>query len=186
MMMRPDHRRVDRNQPFGVIAVAAALQPAQDPIPGPIGRPGSVPPVNGLPRPVRLGQVTPGRTSPSPPQDRVHHASMRRPGPTQTPRPLYRQQRLQQRPLLIAQIVTIMHTTITAEPESILCQTRPSAPRQVFAAYVRRPGGASRRSPRSRCDPASLPRRPCDASTWTPDISTEFLTEDTTACAFQA
>lgn len=85
VVMRPDHRRVDRHQPLGVIAVTATLQPAQDPIPGPISRPGAVPAVHGLPRPVRLGQITPRRARANPPQDAVHHPTMRRPRSRRTP-----------------------------------------------------------------------------------------------------
>jgi len=54
-----------------------------------------------------------------------------------------------------------------------------SALRREFATYVRRPSGASRRSPRSRYDPVSLPRRPCEASTRTTHISTAFPAQDT-------
>ena len=51
--------------------------------------------------------------------------------------------------------------------------------RRESATYVRRPSGASRRSPRSINDPVSLPRRPCEASTRTTHISTAFPAQDT-------
>jgi hypothetical protein len=54
---------------------------------------------------------------------------------------------------------------------------RGSALRQEFATYLRRSCGASRRSPRSTCHPACLPRRPCDALAWTMDLCTAFLAQ---------
>src|SRR5947209_14556322 len=39
----------------------------------------------------------------------------------------------------------------------------------------------SRRSPQSRYDPVSLPRRPCDARTWTPPNAKEPRKHDTSA-----
>ena len=131
MVMSPHARGVDRDHPLGVVAVAATLQPAQDPVPRAVARPGPMPPVHGLPRPVRRRQIPPRRTSPSPPQDRIHHPPVRGPRPSLTAGALHRQQRLQQRPLLIGQIMTIMHVTIPAEPAPILCQTRPSSEASV-------------------------------------------------------
>ena len=55
----------------------------------------------------------------------------------------------------------------------------PSVLRRESATFVRRPGGASRRSPRSRYDPVSLPRRPGEPSTWTTHKSTAFPAQDT-------
>ena len=51
--------------------------------------------------------------------------------------------------------------------------------RPESAIYICRPGGASRRSPRSRYNPVSLPRRPCDASTRTTDLRDAFRTQGT-------
>ena len=72
---------------------------------------------------------------------------------------------------------------------------KPSVLRRGSGTHVRRPSGASRRSPRSRYDPVSLhcspqglevaplpqwlSRRPCDASTQTTHISTAFPAQDT-------
>src|SRR5690348_15400667 len=112
-MVSPDTGRVDRHHPVRVVPVAATHQLTQDPFPGPVSRPRPVASVHGPPRPVREREITPRRPRPGPPQHTVDHPAMRRPRPTLTASPLHRQQRLQRRPLLIGQIVTIMHATIT-------------------------------------------------------------------------
>jgi hypothetical protein len=71
------------------------------------------------------------------------------------------------------------HAVIGRTPSRISWAMTISVQRQESATYLRRPGGASLRSPRSRYDPVSLPRRPCDASTWTTEPSTGFLAQDT-------
>src|SRR3954452_8939266 len=125
MMMRPHARGIDRHHPLRIIAVATALQTPQRPLPGPITRPRPMPAIHGLPRAIGGRQVTPWRTRPGPPQDRVHHSPVRGPRTTLTASALHRKERLQLGPLLIGQIMTIMHATITPERAPNHCQTRP-------------------------------------------------------------
>jgi len=125
MVMRPHTGGIDRHHPLRIIPVATALQTAQRPLPGPITRPCPMPAIHGLPRPVRPRQIPPRRARPGPPQNPVHHPPVRDPRTSLTARALHRKERFQPSPLLIGQIMTIMHATITPEPDPDLCQTRP-------------------------------------------------------------
>src|SRR6476469_7133042 len=113
VVVSPDAGRVHRQNPLRIVAVAGPHQLGQDLLPVPVGRPGPVPSVDGLPRSVRGRKITPRRPCPGPPHHPVNHPAVRRPRPPLTTGPLGRQQRLQRRPLLIGQIMTIMHPTIT-------------------------------------------------------------------------
>ena len=145
--MRPHTGGIDRHHPLRIISVATALQTAQRPLPGPITRPCPMPAIHGLPRPVRPRQIPPRRARPGPPQNPVHHPPVRDPRTSLTARALHRKERFQPSPLLIGQIMTIMHATITPEPDPDLCQTRPraiprSTPRQIGDARLGVSGGS--------------------------------------------
>src|SRR3954452_24837912 len=87
-----------------------------------------MPVVDGLPVPVGGGQVPPRTPGAGPPQHPVDHRPVIRP-PTTPARCRVRQQRLQPRPLLVAQIITIMHTRCLPHPSPETRGTRPSVVR---------------------------------------------------------
>jgi len=116
--MRADHCRIRRDRPrLPLRLVAPGPQAVQDLLPRPVPRPATMPVIDGLPVPVLRGQVTPRAARPAPEQDPVDHHAVVIPAAT-LPR-VRRQQRLQPRPLLIAQIMPIQpiisHRPIQAE-----------------------------------------------------------------------
>jgi hypothetical protein len=87
---------------------SAPAQLIQDLLPSTVGRPTLMPVVHRLPIPIRTRQIPPRRPGPHPPQHPVDHGAMIGPPPS-PPARHPRQQRLQPSPVLIAQIVSIMH-----------------------------------------------------------------------------
>src|SRR4051794_24675034 len=91
-----------------------------------------MPVVDGLPVPVGGRQVPPRTPGARPPQHPVDHRPMIRP-PTTPTRCRVRQQRLHPGPLLVAQIMPIMHTRCLPHPSPEIRGTRPSLPRMRLA-----------------------------------------------------
>lgn len=116
MLMRPDHARVDGNDPFEVAdGVVFDDHPVEDPVPGAVLGPQPQPFMRCLPGPVTIRQVTPGRTSAQLPQDRVDDLTViPPPPPTTLPR---RQQWLDHRPCLVRQLTTTNHDRNPTEPQ---------------------------------------------------------------------
>ena len=109
VLVRPDHRRIHRQPPLpGDLLVSSGTQPIQDLLPRTVSCPTPMPVVHRLPIPIRTRQIPPRRPGPHPPQHPVDHGAMIGPPPPPPPRHS-RQQRLQPSPVLIAQIVSIMH-----------------------------------------------------------------------------
>src|SRR5512140_1381923 len=84
-----------------------------------------MPSIDGFPVPVAGRKITPGSTSPGPPQTRVDDQPVIHP-PAATPRRPVRQQRLQPRPFLIGQIMTIKHGKVLPAHPLKIRETRPS------------------------------------------------------------
>src|SRR5438034_842613 len=99
-----------------------------------------MPPIDGFPVPVTGPKITPGSTSPGPPQHAVDDQPVIHP-PAATPRRPIRQQRLQPRPFLIGQIMTIKHDKVLPPHPLKIRETRPS------------PAGTHRAPPDRRCAP---------------------------------
>ena len=116
MLMRPDHARVDGNDPFEVAdGVVFDDHPVEDPVPGAVLGPQPQPFMRRLPGPVTIRQVTPGRTSAQLPQDRVDDLTViPPPPPTTLPR---RQQWLDHRPCFVRQLTTTNHDRNPTEPQ---------------------------------------------------------------------
>ena len=107
-----------------------------------VQRPPAEPAVHRLPVPVLLGQVTPRGARPGPPQHPVHHYPVVHPPATGPGYPI-RQQGLQPSPLLIRQIMPILHDPCLSETTDLIQQTRPSCdPAAVTRA--RREGARAR------------------------------------------
>src|SRR5512138_1879101 len=83
-----------------------------------------MPVIDGLPVSILAGQVTPRRPGPRPPQHSVDQLSMVGP-PAAPARRRVRQQRLQPRPFLISQLMTIDHTDDLPDPTPAIHGTRP-------------------------------------------------------------
>src|SRR5882757_5132428 len=84
-----------------------------------------MPPIDGFPVPVAGRKITPGSTSPGPPQHAVDDQPVIHP-PAATPRRPVRQQRLQPRPFLSGQIMTIKHNKVLPAHPLKIHETRPS------------------------------------------------------------
>ena len=84
-----------------------------------------MPVVDGLPMPIGHRKITPGRPRPGPPHHPVDDLPVVLPSPTPHRRPA-RQQRLQNLPLLIRQVMAIMHTAGLSHPHHHIRGTRPS------------------------------------------------------------
>jgi hypothetical protein len=127
VLVRPDHRRIHRQPPLpGDLLVSTGAQLIQDLLPSTVGRPTPMPVVHRLPIPIRTRQIPPRRPGPHPPQHPVDHGAMIGPPPSPPPRHP-RQQPLQPSPVLIAQIVSIMHEPGLQHPGRFNYGTRPSA-----------------------------------------------------------
>ena len=88
-----------------------------------------MPPIDGFPVPVAGRKITPGSTSPGPPQHAVDDQPVIHP-PAAPPRRPVRQQRLQPRPFLIDQIMTIKHDKVLPAHPPKIHETRPSRGRE--------------------------------------------------------
>ena len=99
-----------------------------------------MPSIDGFPVPVAGRKITPGSASPGPPQHAVDDQPVIHP-PAATPRRPIRQQRLQPRPFLIGQIMTIKHDKVLPPHPLKIRETRPS------------PAGTHRAPPDRRCAP---------------------------------
>src|ERR687893_1703643 len=84
-----------------------------------------MPMVDSLPVPVVARQIPPRRAGASPPQHPVDHRSMIGPPPTPARRPVG-QQRFQPRPLVLSQVMTIVHGDDLSHPTQKIHGTRPS------------------------------------------------------------
>src|SRR5664279_2193186 len=124
VLVSPDHGGVHPDRPLTLAGITATLQPGQHPRPGPVGRPAPVPVVHRLPVAVRGRQIPPRRPGPGAPQHPVDHQPVLVPLPATTRRPVG-QQRHQQRPLLIDQVMAIMHTARLPNPTTQIRGTRP-------------------------------------------------------------
>lgn len=116
MLVSADDSRVDPDVPALQTSVAPALELGQQPLPGPIRRPPPVSVVDGLPRPVPNGQVTPRAPRPGTPQHSIQDAAMISPRPAGSPRSRPRQMGLECFPLLVGQVMSIMHIDILRSP----------------------------------------------------------------------
>ena len=112
VLVGTDHGGVDPDIPAFDAGIAAPLQLAQQPFPGPVAGPTPVPVVDGLPRPVPAWQIPPARPRTSTPQHGVHHRAVISPRPARLTHARPRKMGLEQVPLLIGQIMTIMHIRI--------------------------------------------------------------------------
>ena len=117
VLVGTDHRRVDPDVPALHTGVGAALELAQQPLPCPVRRPPAVPVVDRLPRPVVTRDVTPSSPGPGPPHHGVHDPAVISPGTARLPRIRTWQMGLEQLPLLIGQVMAIMHIDILGRPE---------------------------------------------------------------------
>src|SRR6266487_3083209 len=84
-----------------------------------------MPPIDGFPVPVAGRKITPGSTSPGPPQHAVDDQPVIHP-PAATHRRPVRQQRLQPDPFLIRQIMAIKHDKVLPAHPLKIHETRPS------------------------------------------------------------
>lgn len=103
MLMRPHDGGVNRDVPVDLTRrIGGGLDLLEQKLPRPVTGPETVPFVDGLPRPVPVGQVTPLHAGPNPVQNPVDHLPVA-PPPATTPI-TDRQERPQPFPLGIAQI----------------------------------------------------------------------------------
>jgi hypothetical protein len=143
VVVRADHRRVDPDDPRPtMVAVAAGAQPIPDVFPGAVGRLAAMPVVHRLPLAVRGGQVPPRRAGAGAPQHPVDHPPVVAPLPT-TSRAAVGHQRLQQRPLRISQLVSIMHATGFTAPDRQTSGT--ATAKHALAALLDRAGNMTAR-----------------------------------------
>src|SRR5438876_11711285 len=94
-----------------------------------------MPPIDGFPVPVAGRKITPGSTSPGPPQHAVDEQPVIHP-PAATPRRPIRQQRLQPRPFLSGQIMTSKHDKVLPAHPLKIHETRPSGARPSPASHA--------------------------------------------------
>jgi hypothetical protein len=105
VLVRPTDRGVDADGPADLPGrVGVRLQRRQDPHPGAVALPAAKPPVQRLPRRIRLRHVPPRRPGAHPPPDPINNLPSGPPGRT-TPTRRRGQHRLQYRPLRVSQIV---------------------------------------------------------------------------------
>jgi hypothetical protein len=119
------HPGIDRDRPlraFGMVGVAAQL--IEDPGPGSITRPASMPVIDGLPVSIDRRQVPPGQATAGSPEHPVEHGPVISPPPALTR--LAGQQRLQPGPLLVGQIMAIQHGPGLQHPPTMIYGTRSS------------------------------------------------------------
>ncbi len=163
--VRPDHGRVHANRPLRPgVAVTTGLQRRQDHLPGAIGGPAPMPPMQGSEVPIAARHIPPRRPGPGPPQDPVDHLPVIVPPASAARRPV-RQQRLQPKPLHISQIMTIEHEPGLPNPPLKIGETRPRRCRSPSAGPelpAVHPGGRPWRDQtrHPRAEEAS-PRRSC-------------------------
>ena len=98
---------VDVHRPLHRLTVVVDLHMREDPVPGAVGGPSAKPLVGGLPRPVPLRDIPPGRTGRQFPQDRVEDLAVL-PPTTVTPT-THRKQRLDPGPCLVGDLVPAHH-----------------------------------------------------------------------------
>jgi len=115
MVVGPHDGGVDRDHPPVLVDIATSLQRGQDAGPGAVRGPTAVSVVDRLPTAVRLRQVPPRRPGPSPPQHPVHDLAvvLPRTGPTTTQ---IREKGLEECPLLVSQVMSIMHRSYLSDP----------------------------------------------------------------------
>src|SRR6266498_3634474 len=125
VLVGPNDRGVDLDLPVQLPGgVGVALHRLLDPRPGAVGLPAGEPLVAGLPGPIPLGQVPPGRPGPDPPDDAVDHLAMVTPAAT-PPASLEWQQWPQPLPLRIRKVST-SHGAPLSHQHAIR-ETRPSS-----------------------------------------------------------
>src|SRR5664279_3827353 len=114
--MSPDHGPVHTHGPLAdsVICVAVGTQVIDHQPPCAVTGPAAVPGVHRLPIPITGRQIPPRRPRTGPPQHPVHHQPMIHPPATPFRCPI-RKQALNPRPLLITQIMTILHDAVHTE-----------------------------------------------------------------------
>ena len=77
VLVGADHGRVRADRPLRAFGfIAPGPQPVQDLLPGAVQRPAPMPPVDGLPVPVRWGQVTSGAPGPGAEQDPIDYGAV--------------------------------------------------------------------------------------------------------------
>lgn len=111
-----DNSRVDPDVPARDTLIAAPHQLNEEPLPCPVARPPAMPVVGGLPWTIGGRNITPGAPGPSTPQHSIDHTTVIGPRPPRRTGLRARQMRFEQLPLLIGQVVTIMHTPILGQP----------------------------------------------------------------------
>jgi hypothetical protein len=131
VLMGTDDRGIHPHRPLhGMTGLRALIttttQLIKDLDPGPIRRPAAMPVVDGLPVPVVARQIPPGTAGAGPPQHPVDHRSMISPPPTPARR-LIGQQRFQPGPLLLSQVMTIVHRNDLPHPTQKIHGTRPKS-----------------------------------------------------------
>jgi hypothetical protein len=114
--MGPDHGGVDGYHPFRLVQVAATLHPTEHTCPGALSGPPPMPVLDRLPVAVGGRQVPPGRARPRTPEHSVDDLPVVHPL-TAAPRRTVRQQRVQESPLVIAQVMTIVYRTDLHDPD---------------------------------------------------------------------